>query len=217
MPLNIHPLLCFVLLTLFLLFENVHLPFPFLPTWLACSDKDLLSQTRTLAMSFVKCASTDTEHQYKLVKDISFWRQALQLNAHLFMGFCMSRESRWAISVWKWTALLCASDTKTRSLRWRPSVWQAAVECLCCLFQSSLDNLWSFTQNMLKRIEKKVMTHAVTSLFKVKCLAGCAHTKGDGHFGSQFVPSVSFIAASLPFTEEIWIRVSRQPSFLMWQ
>ncbi|KAI1894612.1 hypothetical protein AGOR_G00117560 [Albula goreensis] len=27
------------------------------------SDKDLLSQTRTLAMSFVKCASTDTEHQ----------------------------------------------------------------------------------------------------------------------------------------------------------
>lgn len=38
-----------------------------------CSDKDLLSQTRTLAMSFVKCASTDTEHQYKLVKDISFW------------------------------------------------------------------------------------------------------------------------------------------------
>lgn len=37
-----------------------------------CSDKDLLSQTRTLAMSFVKCASTDTEHQYKLVKDISF-------------------------------------------------------------------------------------------------------------------------------------------------
>lgn len=39
-----------------------------------CSDKDLLSQTRTLAMSFVKCASTDTEHQYKLVKDISFWQ-----------------------------------------------------------------------------------------------------------------------------------------------
>ncbi|KAM8877894.1 RUN and FYVE domain-containing protein 2 isoform 4-T5 [Synchiropus picturatus] len=36
------------------------------------SDMDLLSQTRTLAMSFVKCASTDTEHQYKLVKDISF-------------------------------------------------------------------------------------------------------------------------------------------------
>lgn len=36
------------------------------------SDKDLLSQTRTLAMSFVKCASSDTEHQYKLVKDISF-------------------------------------------------------------------------------------------------------------------------------------------------
>lgn len=39
-----------------------------------CSDKDLLSQTRTLAMSFVKCASTDMEHQYKLVKDISFWQ-----------------------------------------------------------------------------------------------------------------------------------------------
>ncbi|XP_039593642.1 RUN and FYVE domain-containing protein 2 isoform X3 [Polypterus senegalus] len=36
------------------------------------SDKDLLNQTRTLAMSFVKCASNDTEHQYKLVKDISF-------------------------------------------------------------------------------------------------------------------------------------------------
>ncbi|XP_064789868.1 RUN and FYVE domain-containing protein 2 isoform X7 [Oncorhynchus masou masou] len=36
------------------------------------SDKDLLSQTRTLAMSFVKCASTGTENQYKLVKDISF-------------------------------------------------------------------------------------------------------------------------------------------------
>lgn len=43
----------------------------FLP-FAACSDKELLSQTRTLAMSFVKCASTDTEHQYKLVKDISF-------------------------------------------------------------------------------------------------------------------------------------------------
>jgi hypothetical protein len=39
---------------------------------LCYSDKDLLSQTRTLAMSFVKCASNDTEHQYKLVKDISF-------------------------------------------------------------------------------------------------------------------------------------------------
>ncbi|XP_033887408.1 RUN and FYVE domain-containing protein 2-like isoform X2 [Acipenser ruthenus] len=36
------------------------------------SDKDLLSQTRSLAMSFVKCASSDDEHQYKLVKDISF-------------------------------------------------------------------------------------------------------------------------------------------------
>lgn len=46
--------------------------FVFIPAPL-CSDKDLLSQTRTLAMSFVKCASTDTEHQYKLVKDISFW------------------------------------------------------------------------------------------------------------------------------------------------
>lgn len=42
------------------------------PRPVLCSDKDLLSQTRTLAMSFVKCASTDTEHQYKLVKDISF-------------------------------------------------------------------------------------------------------------------------------------------------
>ncbi|XP_043844631.1 RUN and FYVE domain-containing protein 2 isoform X4 [Dromiciops gliroides] len=36
------------------------------------SDKDLLTQTRTIAMSFVKCASSDTQPQYKLVKDISF-------------------------------------------------------------------------------------------------------------------------------------------------
>ncbi|XP_064418702.1 RUN and FYVE domain-containing protein 2 isoform X4 [Latimeria chalumnae] len=36
------------------------------------SDKDLLNQTRTLAVSFVKCASSDSEHQYKLVKNISF-------------------------------------------------------------------------------------------------------------------------------------------------
>lgn len=42
----------------------------------------------------------------------------------------------------------------------------------------------------------------------------CAH-KGDGHFGSQLVPSVSLIGASLLFTKENWIRVSQQPSFLM--
>uniref|UniRef100_A0A8C3DID2 RUN and FYVE domain containing 2 n=2 Tax=Passeriformes TaxID=9126 RepID=A0A8C3DID2_CORMO len=36
------------------------------------SDKDLLTQTRTIAMSFVKCASNEAQHQYKLVKDISF-------------------------------------------------------------------------------------------------------------------------------------------------
>lgn len=38
------------------------------------SDKDLLTQTRTIAMSFVKCASNEAQHQYKLVKDISFWK-----------------------------------------------------------------------------------------------------------------------------------------------
>uniref|UniRef100_A0A8D0G6T3 RUN domain-containing protein n=1 Tax=Sphenodon punctatus TaxID=8508 RepID=A0A8D0G6T3_SPHPU len=36
------------------------------------SDKDLLTQTRTIAMSFVKCAGSEGQHQYKLVKDISF-------------------------------------------------------------------------------------------------------------------------------------------------
>uniref|UniRef100_A0A8D0ZF56 RUN and FYVE domain containing 2 n=1 Tax=Sus scrofa TaxID=9823 RepID=A0A8D0ZF56_PIG len=36
------------------------------------SDNDLLTQTRTIAMSLVKCASNDTQDQYKLVKDISF-------------------------------------------------------------------------------------------------------------------------------------------------
>ncbi|XP_067566881.1 RUN and FYVE domain-containing protein 2 isoform X13 [Pseudorca crassidens] len=36
------------------------------------SDNDLLTQTRTIAMSLVKCASSDTQDQYKLVKDISF-------------------------------------------------------------------------------------------------------------------------------------------------
>uniref|UniRef100_A0A8B9SDU7 DNA replication ATP-dependent helicase/nuclease DNA2 n=1 Tax=Apteryx owenii TaxID=8824 RepID=A0A8B9SDU7_APTOW len=36
------------------------------------SDKDLLTQTRTIAMSFIKCASNEAQHQYKLVKDISF-------------------------------------------------------------------------------------------------------------------------------------------------
>lgn len=63
----------------FLLPWNLHVSsFCFPPDLIpapVCSDKDLLSQTRTLAMSFVKCASTDTEHQYKLVKDISFWGQ----------------------------------------------------------------------------------------------------------------------------------------------
>lgn len=42
-----------------------------IPLW---SDNDLLTQTRTIAMSLVKCASTDTQDQYKLVKDISFWK-----------------------------------------------------------------------------------------------------------------------------------------------
>ncbi|XP_066098773.1 RUN and FYVE domain-containing protein 2 isoform X7 [Saccopteryx bilineata] len=36
------------------------------------SDNDLLTQTRTIAMSLVKSASSDTQDQYKLVKDISF-------------------------------------------------------------------------------------------------------------------------------------------------
>ncbi|XP_027965263.1 RUN and FYVE domain-containing protein 2 isoform X4 [Eumetopias jubatus] len=36
------------------------------------SDNDLLTQTRTIAMSLVKYASSDTQDQYKLVKDISF-------------------------------------------------------------------------------------------------------------------------------------------------
>uniref|UniRef100_A0A286Y1K4 RUN and FYVE domain containing 2 n=1 Tax=Cavia porcellus TaxID=10141 RepID=A0A286Y1K4_CAVPO len=36
------------------------------------SDSDLLTQTRTIAMSLVKCAGSDTQDQYKLVKDISF-------------------------------------------------------------------------------------------------------------------------------------------------
>uniref|UniRef100_A0A2K6TLR0 RUN and FYVE domain containing 2 n=1 Tax=Saimiri boliviensis boliviensis TaxID=39432 RepID=A0A2K6TLR0_SAIBB len=36
------------------------------------SDNDLLTQTRTIAMSLVKCASSDSQDQYKLVKDISF-------------------------------------------------------------------------------------------------------------------------------------------------
>ncbi|XP_034993342.2 RUN and FYVE domain-containing protein 2 isoform X4 [Zootoca vivipara] len=36
------------------------------------SDKELLTQTRTIAMSLVKCASNEGQHQYKLVKDISF-------------------------------------------------------------------------------------------------------------------------------------------------
>lgn len=40
-----------------------------IPLW---SDNDLLTQTRTIAMSLVKCASSDTQDQYKLVKDISF-------------------------------------------------------------------------------------------------------------------------------------------------
>uniref|UniRef100_A0A803TLA9 RUN and FYVE domain containing 2 n=1 Tax=Anolis carolinensis TaxID=28377 RepID=A0A803TLA9_ANOCA len=36
------------------------------------SDKELLTQTRTIAMSLVKCASNEGQQQYKLVKDISF-------------------------------------------------------------------------------------------------------------------------------------------------
>ncbi|XP_060097149.1 RUN and FYVE domain-containing protein 2 isoform X3 [Heteronotia binoei] len=36
------------------------------------SDKELLTQTRTIAMSLVKCASNEGQPQYKLVKDISF-------------------------------------------------------------------------------------------------------------------------------------------------
>lgn len=68
----LHPLSLFVplFISFFLIFSLPIIPLFSLST---NSDKDLLSQTRTLAMSFVKCASTDTEHQYKLVKDISFW------------------------------------------------------------------------------------------------------------------------------------------------
>ncbi|XP_038955029.1 RUN and FYVE domain-containing protein 2 isoform X6 [Rattus norvegicus] len=36
------------------------------------SDNDLLTQTRTIAVSLVKSASSDPQDQYKLVKDISF-------------------------------------------------------------------------------------------------------------------------------------------------
>lgn len=71
-----------------------------------CSDKDLLSQTRTLAMSFVKCASTDTEHQYKLVKDISFWQTPTcrltvtpnwryKLTVFFFFFFCTKDSGLW--------------------------------------------------------------------------------------------------------------------------
>lgn len=71
-------LLSFVLIFVF----TVLLPssvFDFCPlhSW---SDKDLLTQTRTIAMSFVKCASNEAQHQYKLVKDISFWK-LLQLSS----------------------------------------------------------------------------------------------------------------------------------------
>lgn len=37
------------------------------------SDKELLTQTRTIAMTLVKCSSREGQPQYKLVKDISFW------------------------------------------------------------------------------------------------------------------------------------------------
>uniref|UniRef100_A0A670ZQC4 RUN and FYVE domain containing 2 n=1 Tax=Pseudonaja textilis TaxID=8673 RepID=A0A670ZQC4_PSETE len=36
------------------------------------SDKELLTQTRTIAMTLVKCSSREGQPQYKLVKDISF-------------------------------------------------------------------------------------------------------------------------------------------------
>lgn len=54
-----------------------------IPLW---SDNDLLTQTRTIAVSLVKSASSDPQDQYKLVKDISFWNPLQEQNpSHMLM------------------------------------------------------------------------------------------------------------------------------------
>lgn len=59
--------------------------FPSIPSW---SDSDLLTQTRTIAMSLVKCAGSDTQDQYKLVKDISFWKPLASKQARRKCTLC---------------------------------------------------------------------------------------------------------------------------------
>lgn len=57
-----------------------------IPLW---SDNDLLTQTRTIAVSLVKSAGSDPQDQYKLVKDISFWnppRSQSPSSSHVLNG-----------------------------------------------------------------------------------------------------------------------------------
>lgn len=116
-----------------------------------CSDKDLLSQTRTLAMSFVKCASTDTEHQYKLVKDISFWQTPTcrltvtpnwRYKLNVFFYFFLHKRFRTLISeVWQQTGsgladtmrLRCCQCMIHRILVLNPVILRQAFLGLCSL------------------------------------------------------------------------------------
>lgn len=100
-PFSLFFLFLFILLSQFLFF-TVLLPssvFDFCPlhSW---SDKDLLTQTRTIAMSFIKCASNEAQHQYKLVKDISFWK-LLQISCVEIIADKIGLQSC-PVKTWKW-------------------------------------------------------------------------------------------------------------------
>lgn len=101
-----HPFFLFFLFLFILLSQffvsTVLLPssvFDFCPlhSW---SDKDLLTQTRTIAMSFIKCASNEAQHQYKLVKDISFWK-LLQIPCVEIIADQIGPQN-FPVKTWKW-------------------------------------------------------------------------------------------------------------------
>lgn len=128
----LHPLSLFV--PLFISFFP-HL-FPSFPLFSLStnSDKDLLSQTRTLAMSFVKCASTDSEHQYNLVKDISFWYKDTFVLCYL------------TLVVWRYAVFLKVMSWSFGTSPFLSFIWWWLLFSTYCLVTKSF--LWFYSINI---------------------------------------------------------------------
>lgn len=91
-----------------------------IPLW---SDNDLLTQTRTIAVSLVKSASSDPQDQYKLVKDISFWSPLQEQNPYSHVKW----KSIYAISYVQAAGTLHGC-CETRRAPWRaPHVHSSAL------------------------------------------------------------------------------------------